>query len=262
MTSNTRSSLAVTYETWQALFLREAITRLSMGRAAVWIILDPIVQIVFMLLMFSIIRMKTVGGIDTSIWLMVGILSYNTFKGTMNSGKNAVKANQILFTYRQIKPIDTVLVKAAMEFLLKILVAFILFSGVALFGIDVLPENPLTVLEAVFGLWLIGLGSALILSVVEHLVPETAKITTLVMMPLYMCSGVIFPISAIPAAYRDWLVFNPLVHGVEAARLGFAPYYHAIPELSIGYLYGFAIADLFLGLALHVRFSKRLLLTK
>jgi capsular polysaccharide transport system permease protein len=171
-----------------------------------------------------------------------------------------MNANRVLFTYRQIKPVDVVLIKASIEFLLTILVTLILFTGMTLFGIDILPSDPLAVLIAVFGLWLIGLATTLILSVVEHIVPETAKITALIMTPLYMCSGVIFPLNIIPTAFREWLMLNPLLHAVEAARLGFSPYYHAVFELSMGYVYSFAAVFLFLGLALQLRFRNRLML--
>jgi capsular polysaccharide transport system permease protein len=54
-------------------------------------------------------------------------------------------------------------------------------------------------------------------------------------------------------------LFNPIAHGLEAARLGFAAHYHAVPELSLGYLYGFALVSVFFGLALHRRFALRLI---
>jgi capsular polysaccharide transport system permease protein len=78
------------------------------------------------------------------------------------------------------------------------------------------------------------------------------------MTPLYFASGVMFPIAAIPQTYREWLLLNPVAHGLDAARLGFAPYYHAMPELSIAYLYGSALITIFIGLALHSRFAARL----
>ena len=49
-----------------------------------------------------------------------------------------------------------------------------------------------------------------------------------------------------------------VAHGLEALRLGFAGYYHAAPELSLPYLHGCALVLLFFGLALHVRFQRRL----
>lgn len=257
--STARTSASITLSVWKALFLREAVSRLSAGRAAwLWLLLEPMVHVVFLLFIFTVIRMRSVGGIDTTVWLMVGLLAFLMFKRTATQTQNAVGSNQALFTYRQVKPVDTVLVRAALEGLLTVLVANILIGGAALFGIVTLPEDPLSVLEAFFGLWLLGMGWGLIASVASELIPELGKVIGFVMTPLYFASGVMFPITIVPPPYRDWLLLNPLVHGLEAARLGFAPHYHAVPELSIAYLYGFALVTIFLGLALHVRFATRL----
>jgi capsular polysaccharide transport system permease protein len=150
------------------------------------------------------------------------------------------------------------LVRATLEGFLTSLVAVILFSSAALFGIDTIPDDPLSVLVAFTGLWLLGMGFGLIASVAGELIPELGKIIGFVMTPLYFASGVMFPIAAIPQTYREWLLLNPVAHGLDAARLGFAPYYHAMPELSIAYLYGSALITIFIGLALHSRFAARL----
>jgi len=205
-----------------------------------------------------VIRVSTVGGIDTVIWLMVGMLAFFMFRNTGTQVMNAISANQALFTYRQVKPVDTTLVRGVLEGILILVIASILLAGAALFGHSVVPADPLAVLEAFFGLWLVGMGFGLMASVAGELVPELRRVINFVMMPLYMISGVIFPISVVPQPYRDWLLLNPVAHGVEAARLGFAPYYHAVPELSIAYIYGFALVSVFLGLALHRRFALRL----
>jgi len=260
MMNTTRTPTNITLSVWKALFLREAVSRLSAGRAAwLWLLLEPIVHVVFMLFIFTIIRMGKVGGIDTVVWLMVGMLAFFMFTRTGTQTQNAVKSNRGLFTYRQVKPVDTVLVRAALEGFITILVAIILFSSAALFGISTLPDNPLLVLEAFFGLWLVGMGFGLMASVAGELIPELEKVIGFVMTPLYFASGVIFPITVVPQPYRDWLLLNPMAHGLEAARLGFAPYYHAVPELSIAYIYGFALGAIFLGLALHGRFASRLI---
>ncbi|HJU70332.1 MAG TPA: ABC transporter permease [Paucimonas sp.] len=242
-----------------ALFLREAVNRLSSQRGAwVWILFEPLSYILFLVLMYTVVRVRTVGGIDTAIWLMAGILAFFMFRRTSDHTMNAISANKALFAYRQVKPVDTVLVRAALEGFLMILVAIILFLGGGLFGLPALPVDPLAVLEAVFGLWLIGLGFGLVASVAIELIPELQKIIGVVMMPLYYISGVVFPIAIIPQPYRGYLLWNPLVHGMEAARLGFAPYYHSVPELSMAYLYGCALVSIFLGLALHVRFAGKM----
>jgi len=254
-----RTSIAITLSVWKALFLREALSRLFSGRAVwFWLLAEPVFHVTYMLVIFTVIRVSTVGGIDTVIWLMVGMLAFFMFRNTGTQVMNAISANQALFTYRQVKPVDTTLVRGVLEGILILVIASILLAGAALFGHSVVPADPLAVLEAFFGLWLVGMGFGLMASVAGELVPELRRVINFVMMPLYMISGVIFPISVVPQPYRDWLLLNPVAHGVEAARLGFAPYYHAVPELSIAYIYGFALVSVFLGLALHRRFALRL----
>lgn len=256
----TRTPATITLSVWKALFLREALSRLFSGRAVwFWLLAEPVFHVTYMLVIFTVIRVRSVGGIDTTVWLMVGMLAFFMFRRTGTQVMNAVSANQALFSYRQVKPVDTVLVRGGLEGILMIVIAGVLLAGASLFGHSVVPADPLAVLEAFFGLWLVGMGFGLITSVLGELVPELRRIINFVMMPLYMVSGVIFPISAVPQPYRDWLLLNPVAHGLEAARLGFAPHYHAVPELSIAYIYGFALVSIFLGLALHRRFALRLL---
>ena len=254
-----RTSLAITLSVWKALFLREALSRLFSGRATwFWLLAEPVFHVGYLVFIFTVIRVRTVGGIDTTVWLITGILAFFMFRRTGIQVMNAISANQALFTYRQVKPVDTLLVRGGLEGLLIIVIASILLGAAALFGHSVVPADPLAVLEAFFGLWLVGMGFGLMTSVAVELVPELGQVIKLVMRPMYVVSGVIFPISAVPQPYRDWFMLNPVAHGLEAVRLGFAPHYHAVPELSIAYIYGFALVSIFLGLALHRRFALRL----
>jgi capsular polysaccharide transport system permease protein len=254
-----RSSTVITLSVWKALFLREALGRISSGRAAwFWLLAEPVFNVAYLLIIYTVIRVRTVGGIDTAVWLIVGMLAFFMFRRTAAQLMNGIAANQALFTYRQVKPVDTLLVRGALEAFLMIIVTVILLAGAALFGHSVLPADPLAVLEAFLGLWLVGVGFGLTTSVAIQLVPELGKVIGLIMRPLYILSGVMVPIAAVPQPYRDWLLLNPVAHGLEAARLGFAPYYHAVPELSIAYIYQFALVSIFLGLALQRHFALKL----
>ena len=255
-----RSSLSITLSVWRALLLRESLSRLFSRRAAwAWLLLEPVANMAFMVLIFTVIRVRQVGGIETGLWLIIGFLGFFFFRRTGNQGSNAISANRSLFAYRQVKPVDTVLMRAALEGLLMLMVSLLVLIGGALLGLHVLPSAPLAVMEAVFGLWLLGLGFGLVVSVIKELAPELDNLLDMVMMPMMMISGVILPLSAVPHPYREWLMYNPVAHGLEAARLGFAPYYHAAPELSLPYLYGCALVSLFFGLALHARFAQKLM---
>ena len=254
-----RSPTEVTLSVWRALFLREAVSRMSRQRAAwLWVLAEPIVHIAFIMFLFATVRVRVIGGIETPVWIMVGLLAFFMFRRTAQQGLTAVSGNQALFTYRQVKPVDTVLVRAVLEGFLMLITVIVVMAGAALFGVDVRPADPLAVLAVLGGMWLIGLGFGLMGSVASELVSELGRFIAMVLQPLYFFSGVIFPIAKVPPPYRDWLMVNPLAHGLEAARLGFAPHYQAVPGTSIPYIYACAVGLVFLGLALHFRFSTQL----
>ncbi len=254
-----RTPFELTLSVWKALFLREAVQRLFGARAAwLWLFLEPMVHIAFLLFLFATVRMRVVGGIDTPLWLMSGLLAFFMFKRCASQAMNAVGANRALFAYRQVKPVDTVLSRAALEGFLMLLITLAFFSVAALWGIDVVPAEPLAVLEAFGVLWLLGLGLGLMTSVAKELVPELGKVIGLLMTPLYFTSGIIFPLNMVPSPYIDWLLYNPLIHAIETARLGFAPHYQAVDGTNLGYAYAVALGMIFLGLALHLRHGERM----
>lgn len=254
-----RTSLDITLSVWKALFLREAVGRLSKERAAwLWLLLEPLVHVLIMLVIFAIIRIHVIGGMDTTVWLMIGMTAFLMFRRTATQTKNAVNSNGGLFAYRQVKPVDTVLVRGFLEGMLTVLVTVILFVGLFFVGFEAWPDDPLAMLASFLGLWLLGVGYGLIVSVVEGVVPEIGKLIDFTMTPLYFASAVIYPMASIPPPYRDWLMLNPVAQGLEAARMGFAHYYHVAPELSFAYLYLLSLVMIFLGLALQVRYASRL----
>ena len=91
-----------------------------------------------------------------------------------------------------------------------------------------------------------------------NFVPEVDHVFKLFYLPLYYISGALFPIMSIPNPYRDILLVNPVVHGLELVRTGFLPSYHTAPSVSLTYLYGWALGSMLLGLALYRRFSNKL----
>jgi capsular polysaccharide transport system permease protein len=254
-----RSHLAVTLSVWKALFLRESLSRLFAARAAwFWLVLEPAFHAAYLVFIFTVVRVRPVGGIDTTVWILVGLLAFFMFRRTGTQVMNALSANKALFAYRQVKPVDTTLVRGGLEGFLMAAIAAIQLGGAALLGHDVLPDDPLQVIEVFATLWLLGVGFGLAASVATELVPEAGRVIKLVMMPMYLLSGVMFPLSIVPPPYRDWLLLNPVAHGLELARAGFAGHYHMVPGVSEPFLQGCALAMLFLGLALHRRFASRL----
>jgi capsular polysaccharide transport system permease protein len=255
-----RSPLAVTLDVWKALFLREAVARISADRVAwLWLILEPASHVVLMMLVFAGFRHRAIAGADPALFIMLGVLGFFLSRNVMIRGMEGVAANKVLFAYRQVKPVDTVLVRAGVEGLVVLVITVLMLVGAGLLGYPVLPADPGGALAALVMLWMAGLGLGLVLSVAGHLVPELARIARLLTTPLYFLSAVLYPSVALPHGLREVLLANPFVHGLESLRRAFMPGYQVPPGLDLAYLAAFGLVTVCLGLALHVRYRTRLI---
>jgi capsular polysaccharide transport system permease protein len=256
-----RPPLTVTITVWKALFLREALSRLAQDRIA-WalLIVEPLFHVVLLMWVFSVgFRQRVIAGADVGVFVMVGILGFFLVRNVMNRAMDAIDASEALFAFRQVKPVDTVLVRAVLEGLLVLVLFLVMFAGGAMLKYATYPADLLGALQALGALWLAGLGLGLVLSVLGNLVAEFARMVRLLFTPLYFFSAVIYPTSILPQALRDVLLVNPIVHGLETLRVAFMPRYHVPPEIDLGYLVAFAGVLIFLGLALHIHFRVKLM---
>jgi capsular polysaccharide transport system permease protein len=255
-----RAPLAVTFAVWRALFLRDVLTRLMQGRFGwFWQLVEPIGHVLIMLALFAVgLRSRTIAGADVVVFLIVGILAFFLVRNVMNRGSAAIGANDELFAFRQIRPLDLVLVRVATEGLHVCVLLLIMLTGAGLLGRPVIPHDPLAALGALGSLFLLGIGLALVLSVVEVLLPELAQALRLMQTPLYLLSGAIYPLGNIPISFREIILWNPIAHGLESLRAAFSPTYHSVPGIEPGYLVESAVVTIFVGLALHARFENQL----
>ncbi|MEN9485187.1 MAG: hypothetical protein RJB37_3067, partial [Pseudomonadota bacterium] len=101
-----------------ALSLRELKTRLD-GRwgGAVWVVGEPLLNMLAMLAVYSAMRARTIGGVDTLLFLVSGQMPYLLFKSLVLRLMEAIESNQGLFAYRQVQPIDAVLARSVVEVL-------------------------------------------------------------------------------------------------------------------------------------------------
>ena len=255
---NVRSPGQVTWSVWKALFLREALARLTAGRAAwLWMMLEPLAHVVILMLIYAFIRQREPFGVPGPLFIMTGVLAFFMMRNTFIRCTDAVSANTAFLIYRQVKPVDTVLVRAGVEGFLYMIVAMLLLLGANLIGYPCIPDDPLTALLAFALMWLVGAGMGLVFSAFSSLFPEIGKLVKMLNRPLYMVSCVVFPSMLIPQPYQNWIMLNPLANGVESMRVAFFPIYQASPQTSLIYLAWVSLIIIFLGLALHIRFAKR-----
>nr|WP_284048141.1 ABC transporter permease [Marinobacter sp. ATCH36] len=243
------------------MFLREAMARVTADRIAwFWLLAEPIAHVLLLVGVRTMIgRVRIIPGAEFIPWLVVGVTSFILFRNQMTKGMHAISANRALFAYRQVHPADTVLVRSGLEGTLSSIVMIILVCVFTLLGQDIIPVDPMKVMGFWVLIWLFGMGTGLISSVLVTVLPESQKFLSMIMLPLYFLSGVMIPIQYFPHGIREYLMYNPLVHAIEFVRSGFFEGYRMVDGVSVLYLGYWVVGALLLGLLLQVRFKSRLM---
>ncbi len=255
-----RSPYLVTWHVYSALFMREFSARLTQDRfAPVWLFIEPLLHVVVLVAVRSLIgRSRIVPGAEFVQWLVIGITTFILFRTLWNKGMSAINRNKALFCYRQVHPCDTVVVSSAMEAMLQSIVLLIMIVLFTAMGYYLIPDDPLGAMEVWLAVGLLGLGFALCFSVLVTFFPESAKIVGLVSFPLYFLSGVMIPIQMMPHGIQEYLLYNPMLHGVELIRGSFFSTYHMVRGVELSYVYKWAVCTILFGLMLQVRFKMRM----
>lgn len=256
-----RTPWQVTWSVWKALFLREFMTRITRDRLAwFWMLFEPIAFILIFVAIRTVVlgTSRLIAGAEFVPWLLTGLLGFFLFRENMIQSIKAVEQTRTLFSYRQVKPVDPVLVRCFLEGWVK---TFILAGFIAvglLLGLGLFPDRFLVALFGWISLWALGIGVALVVSVLSALVDEIGKIIQIVSFPLLLISGVMFPLNLVPHDLIALMLTNPIVHGVELLRVGFFEAYKPVQGISITYLWLWILGLLSLGLMLHLRYEIRL----
>lgn len=255
-----RTPWQVTRSVWYAMFMREAVSRTMADRMGwFWMIAEPMAFTMIMVAIRGFIRGdRLIVNAEFIPWMITGLMGFFLVREGMMRGMGAVNANSALFAYRQVLPVDPVLVRGALEGLLQSLIFLIFIVGAMMLNVSIVPDYALAAIGWWLALWCMGLGLGLMTSVAATLVPELATVVRMLNMPLLILSGVLFPLNHLPHWLLEYLMYNPIVHGLELLRASFFSGYVVVPGTSATYFWMFVLSTIALGLSMHVRFKDTL----
>lgn len=235
-----------------ALFVRELKTRFG-GRwlGVFWVLLEPLAHLIILMLVFGFIRRRVLPGIDFPVFVLTGLVPFFLFKNLALRLMEGIDSNRGLFGYRQVKPIDTLVSRAMLEISIYSTVYLIMLASLGWWGLHFIPEQPLELMAVSTLLVVAGSALGLLFAVVTDDLPNARSFIRIAFMPLYLLSGVMFPVSSLPPAVLPWLMWNPVLHAIELSRGHFFPQYHVLPQVSAGYVAGFALVVLVVALGLY-----------
>lgn len=263
MSRQKRSPLVITKAVIFALVLREFLTRFGKRRmGAFWVLFEPAIQIAVMMVIFTVIRLRSVPGMDMPVFLLTGMVPFFLMRNIALNLMESINANRALFAYPNITIFDTYIARVLVEFIISATVYVILIFALGFwFDYDVSIAYPIEwILALSIGVFF-SFGLGIFFSVIAQVMPNSKTFIRLLFMPLYFISGVIFPIWMIPTQYLPWVLWNPYLHIIDKIRSSIFVVYPEIPGVSYSYPIAMTLLFLFFALGLY-RVRKEALLTR
>lgn len=247
-----RTGFQIQRDVIYALVLREVGSRLGKSRVGLlWVMVEPVAHLVFPIVIFGFLMARALPGIDYPVFLVYGFLPFLLFKTICLQTMDGVSSNRGLLSYRQITLMDVFVAKAIAYCAIEAMVFAIVLAGLAMLGFDVLPPYPVEFAGALALTVALAFGLGLLFAALGSLVPDSKSVIRVLFLPLYLASGVLFPITRFPDAWIDWLALNPVLHLVELSRATGIDLYEPMRQLSVLYPAAVALAANFIGLAMY-----------
>jgi len=198
----------------------ELISRFSRSKlGGLWIILNPLSQVLIYALILSNVLRAKLPGIDSqyayAIYLMAGLLGWTLFNEIVSRCLNIFIEHGNLMKKMSF-PRVTLPAIAIGSCVINNLFLFISMLGIfALLGhqfnMAMLWLVPLTLVVIVF-----SLGIGLILGVMNVFLRDIGQVIPIILQMLFWFTPIVYPVTIIPEAYRHWLYLNPIYPIIEA----------------------------------------------
>jgi capsular polysaccharide transport system permease protein len=118
-------------------------------------------------------------------------------------------------------------------------------------GYDVVPMRPIELAGVLLLTGALAFGLGLLFAALGSVAPDAKSVVRVAFIPLYLVSGILFPVSRFPDEWVKLLAINPVLHVVELARFNAIAHYEPMRYLSLEYPAALTLASVFGGLALY-----------
>jgi ABC-type polysaccharide/polyol phosphate export permease len=216
-------SLAIQGRVIGALLMREIITRYGRHNIGVlWLFAEPMMFTLGVTAIWSLIRTSHGSdGMSVTGFALTGYSSVLLWRNTVGRCNIAITPNLSLMYHRNVRVIDIFAARIILEES-GVIISFITLSLVFI-SIDWLkpPDDILKVILA-FGLlsWF-GASLAILMGALSERSDAVEKIWHPISYLMFPLSGAAFMVEWLPPAYREAVLWIPMVHGTELLREGY-----------------------------------------
>lgn len=211
---------------------------------AVGLLVEPLLFVSMFLILRVLVRTAAAPLMNPVLLLGSGFILFFMFSKIALKAISGVARSQRFSELRRIRPLDVLIAGAVVEFQVYCVCIVLVVLAVSIYQWQSAIAYPGSAVAVFILVALTSLGIGLAALVVGHRLPVVKiAVDTLIRRLLFWTSGLFFSIATIPDFVRPFLLWNPLLHGIELFRHALVPTY-PIPGISLGYLLIWAFVSL------------------
>ena len=233
-----------------ALMLREMAT--GYGRSPggyIWAVLEPVAATMFLSYIFSLIMNAPLLGNSFPMFYSTGILPFTMFMDLQGKISQSLNYSKPLLAYPTVTFVDAIAARFLINLLTQLLVAYLIFGGAIYFFEGSMKIDVMWVVLGLLLAALLALGVGVLNCYIILVFPVWQQVWSVLMRPMFLISGALSTLDAMPLQMRQYMLWNPLVHIVGLVRRGFYESYAASYAQPF-YVLGVSMVCLLLGLVL------------
>jgi capsular polysaccharide transport system permease protein len=254
-----RSPIRIFLAVQKALFIREINMRITESKTGFfWTFFEPFMQVLTMVLVKLFIFGSSGDSFDFAAFLALNFVAFNLFKNILIRSVNAFNANKTLFIYKQVKPIDTIFARVAVEIYISMIIVLVFVIIGYYYKYDLNIENlPLVVLGFIIIVFF-AISLSLPLAVGNMFYPSLSKIVSISITFLMFGSSVFYTIDMLPSPLKEYILLNPLTHILEFIH---GNYFYVLDTYYVNYFYIvlWIIINLYIGLKIYKIFEEKII---
>ncbi|MEX1121898.1 MAG: ABC transporter permease [Balneolales bacterium] len=230
-------SIRLQVEIVRALAYRDQAERiLKSPFGVIGLLVEPLIFVSMFLALRILIRSRGADLMNPALQLGAGFILFFLFSKIALKAIGGVARAQRFAELRRIRPLDVLLAGALVESQIYCTCLVLVILGVSIYEWRIAVADPGAAVVLFLLMALTSLGVGLSALVVGHRIPIVKMAVSLVLRRLlFWTSGLFFSIATVPEFVRPFLLWNPLLHGIELFRHALIPTY-PIPGISLNYL--------------------------
>lgn len=238
---------SVNLAVWNALIIRETRTRFGKRQLGyLWALIEPMIWVLSFQVIFNVMGRQPPYDMPVSAFILTGILPFSLLRNMTNRIISAVQSNRSMLFYPQVHILDLCIARMLLEGLTALGVLAALWGAYALAGDVMYIEDPLAVLVGLLQITLLGMGLGMLGLTLAQFTQTAGIVVSVLFRPLFFISGIFYPIEKLPYSVQEILLYNPLLHVIQAIRDGWSPTYES-DVVDEAYVWGWCIITLTVG---------------